>query len=451
MSTKPFFKQLILTFMTSFLALHAFGQPLVPTTLTAATGGTALHIQHWETSKGVPVYFVRAPELPMLDVEVMFHAGSAQEGDQFGLAQLTSALLNEGAGNLSADQIGEQFDAVGAIFSSDANRDMAMVGLRSLTEPQFLDPALQTFTTVLTSPTFSPDAFQRIRNQLLVVLDQELQSPVTIGAKALYKGLYPNHPYGHSPNGTSEAIKKLTPSDVKQFYQQYYVTKNAIIALVGNVTTEQASRIAEQVTQSLPEGKAAPAIPIAPEPAQTVQKNIQFPSQQTTVILGQVGITPTDPDYFPLIVGNFILGSDTLSRLFKQVREERGWAYQVSSRFTPLQGRGSFIILLQTRNSEASKALELSKNILQDYIQNGPTPSELAYAQQHMTGEFPLAIASNSNILAQISNIGFYGLPLDYLDTYRQHINAVTVEQIKRAWQQHVDPKKMSIVTVGQP
>ncbi|HVV69681.1 MAG TPA: pitrilysin family protein [Gammaproteobacteria bacterium] len=423
------------------------------TTATAQpeVGSTSiLNIQHWQTSQGTPVYFVATPQLPMVDILVLFNAGASRDGIKPGLAKLTNSLLDEGTANLTADQISQQFDNVGVIYRTTLDRDMGGIGLRSLTDPKFLEPAINTFTQVLTAPNFPEDAVQRIKNQVLISLQEERQSPDTIAKKAFVKLLYGDQPYGHSILGSEESVQTLTRADVQQFYQQYYVAKNAVIVMVGDLSTDKAREIANQVTQGLPPGQ--PANPLLPAKQVTIaqQKAIDFPAQQTTVLLGQVGITPQDPDYFPLTVGNFVLGSDPLvSELSKQIRSQHGWAYTVTSVFSPLQAGGPFAVFLQTRNAEAQNAINLARQIVDQFIQQGPTEQQLADAKKNIIGSFPLSLDSNSDILDQLSYMVFYHLPLDYLDTYRAKVDAVTVNQVREAYQKHLQPNNMVTVTVG--
>jgi zinc protease len=411
---------------------------------------TVLPIQHWRTTSGVPVYFVHTPEISMLDVRVIFQAGSARDEDALGVAELTCALLDEGTQQLSADEIAQRFDAVGAHYGSAVRQDSSSVSLRSLTEPHFLTAALDIFTQVLTQPIFSQEAFERVRKQMLVGLEDDLQRPAVLAQNAFYAALYPKHPYGHPVSGTLSSLNQLTREAVLRFYQQHYVASNALIALVGNVDTAQAHAIAEQLVGSLPLGKAvepletAQAVPVSSE-------TIHFPSQQTTIYIGQVGIAPADPDYFPLMVGNYTLGSGGMvSRLFHEVREQAGLVYGVHSTFMPLLARGPFALKLQTRNEEAQHAMDLACSVLEKFIQEGPTDVELSAAQKNILGGFPLELSSNANILLQLVRIGFYHLPLDYLDTYRDQVAAVTEAQIRAAFQKHLQLEQLVKVRVGQ-
>ena len=156
-------------------------------------------IQHWTSSNGVRVYFFPAPQLPMVDLRVVFDAGAARDGEKHGVALLTNGLLSEGAGQWNSDQIADRFDSVGADFDSSSQRDMSMLSLRSLTDKALLDVATDTFAAIITQPTFPQDAFEREKKRLLIGLEQQKQSPDAISDKAFYKALYQGHPYGHMP------------------------------------------------------------------------------------------------------------------------------------------------------------------------------------------------------------------------------------------------------------
>lgn len=425
--------------------------PSSTTNLPPTKSSSLVAIEHWTTTKGIKVFFVRTPDLPMLDIQVVFKAGSGRDDNKPGLAQFTNALLDEGTTKLSADQIAQQLDNVGAVYSSEVTQDMAAVGLRSLTEDKYLNTALQTFKQILTEPSFQSEAFNRVEKQILIALQDQLQQPAIIARKAFYKLLYDNQPYNHLVLGSAESIQQISLQDIKQFYKQYYVGKNAILAMVGDISTDKAKEIAENLTESLPEGEMVKPLPLAPSTSQTQQEFIHFPAQQTSILLGQVGITPEDPDYFALHLGNYVLGGGVfIARLFTQVREQKGLAYQVISGFHPLQARGPFAIFLQTRNEKAKDAIQLAKKMLVEFVQTGPKEAEINLSKKNITGGFALELASNSNILAHLIYIGFYGLPLDYLDTYRQKINAVTSDQIIAAFKHHIHPDSLVTVTVGQ-
>ncbi|MEK7322499.1 MAG: pitrilysin family protein [Pseudomonadota bacterium] len=407
-------------------------------------------IETWTTANGARVYFVPAPELPIVDVRVVFDAGSAKDAGKDGVAQLTNGLLGEGAGELNADQIAERFEGLGAQFGGDAQRDMAIVSLRSLTEPSLLAPALATLATVLTQPTFPADAFERERTRTLVALRSQEESPEDIASKAFFAALYPGHPYGTPPLGSEASIKALSRDDLVNFYQRYYVARNATLAIVGAVDRAAAEKIAEQVAGQLPAGQAAAIVPAAPLPAEAKLTRLDYPSGQTHILLGQPGVTRDDPDYFPLYVGNHILGgSGLVSRISDEVREKRGLSYSSYSYFVPMRAAGPFTAGLQTRNDQADQALTVLQDVMKEFIAKGPKDAELTAAKKNITGGFALRLDSNSKIVENLAMIGFYQLPLDYLDTFNKRIEAVTAAQIRDAFQRRIHPQRMVTVIVG--
>lgn len=407
-------------------------------------------IQHWTTGNGARVYFVAAPELPMVDIRVVFDAGSARDGKLPGLAMLTNGMLEEGAGKLDADAIAVRFDSLGARFSASSQRDMAIASLRSLTKPNLLDPALDTFALLLKNPTVPTDALERVRRQMLIGLQAEEQDPGDIASKAFNSALYGSHPYGSHPSGTVKSIKAMTRKDVLAFHHHYYVGHNAVVAIVGAVTRDQAAQLAEKAVGSLPAGEAAAPLPPVAPLTKAESKHIDYPSTQTHVLMGQPGVFRGDPDYFPLYVGNHILGgSGLVSRLSDEVREKRGLSYSVYSYFQPMLRKGPFVLGLQTRTASTAESLKVLRQTLDDFVKNGPTREELLAAKKNITGGFPLKVDSNSDILGYIAMIGFYGLPLDYLDTFNSKIEAVTIGQIRDAFARRVQPDKMVTVTVG--
>jgi zinc protease len=386
----------------------------------------------------------------MVDIQVVFDAGSARDAGKDGLAVLTNGLLAEGAGKLDADAIAEKFDSIGARFSNSALRDMSVVSLRTLTDKKLLATALDTFATVLQQPTFPADALERVRNQMLIGLQDEAQSPGAIAEKNFFRALYGNHPYASPSDGSNESVKALTRDDVVNFYRRHFVARNAVVAIVGAVDRQQAERIAEQITRSLPAGEAAPALPAVQSLAKAEKIHLSHPSTQTHVLMGQPALRRNDADYFPLYVGNFILGgSGFTSRITSEVREKRGLAYSAYSYFLPMREQGPFMLGLQTRNATADEALKVLHETLEQFVKEGASDKELEAAKRNITGGFALNVDSNSDIVGHLAMIGFYRLPNDYLDTFIERVNAVTTAQIRDAFARRIAPDHMVTVTVG--
>jgi zinc protease len=417
----------------------------------AANAKPLLSIEHWTTKNGIPVYFVAKSQIPIIDIGIVFRAGSAYDGSAPGIAQFTARMLNQGTRNLNADEIANRFESVGAHYTASINQDSSVLQLRSLSEVQFFNSAFNTFTELVGHANFPQAALTRLQQQSLIAIQQEAQTPTSIAHKAFYQTLYGKHPYASPLLGTAQTIEQITQKKLIDFYQRYYVAKNAVIAIVGNMTKEKAANIAEQLASALPQGNAA--IPLSPPISQTTNliRKIHYPSQQSTILLGEIGITLQDPDYFPLLLGNQILGGGVLtSQLFSEVRNKRGLCYGITSRFTTLQAGGPFIIALQTRSTQATTALSLTQNLLKKFVAQGPTESELKAAKQALIGSLPLTIANNQAILTTLEKIGFYDLPLTYLDNYRAKLSHVDATQVRNAFQKHITPKKLLVIVVGQ-
>lgn len=406
-------------------------------------------IQHWQTSNGARVYFVPAPELPMVDIRIIFDAAGARDKIP-GVALMTNGLLEEGAGKMDADEIADAFAAIGAQFGTSSHRDMSIVSLRSLTQPELLDKAVATMTQVISEPSFPKESLERESKRMLIALQGKKQSPGAIAGKTFFAALYGEHPYANEATGTEESVKKIKRKHLVEHYKHYYVGRNAIIAIVGAVDRKQAEKLAETLLDQLPAGKPATSIPEVASLNQAEVVKKAFPSSQTHLLVGQPAIKRGDDDFFALYVGNHILGgSGLVSRLSEEIREKRGLSYSTYSYFSPMRQRGPFQLGLQTRNDQAEEALKILKQTLVEFMQNGPSAEELEAAKKNITGGFALNLDSNSKIVENIAMIGFYQLPLDYLDNYTNKVDAVTIEQIKDAFKRHVQPDKMVTVMVG--
>jgi len=418
------------------------------------TNHKTVDIKEWKTKNGVRVLYVYAPELPMLDIKAVFDAGSVHNGDKPGLASLTSSLMSHGAilggKTLNVDDISERFDSVGARFGASASKDNAEISLRSLTDEKWLAKSIATMQAIINAPTFDTKELERVRKQRLISFESRKQSPATIASETFYKGLYKDHPYAIPGIGTEESVKNLSRNDLMGFYEKYYVAKNALVTIVGDVDRQKAELLAEQIIGKLPEGEKATELSAVKDLAAASAIHHEFPSSQTHITMGQLGMHRKDKDYFTLYVANHILGGSGFgSRIMQEIREKRGLAYSSYSYFVPMMRRGPFTIGMQTSNKQTDEALKVLKETLNNYIENGPTEEELLHAKKNITGGFPLRIDSNSDISGYLSMIGFYELPLSYLKDFNSHIEAITLAQIKETLKRRINPDKMFTVTVG--
>ena len=407
-------------------------------------------IQNWHTANGVPVYFIAARELPMVDAQILFRAGSVRDGERPGLAQLTNGLLEEGAGDWSADTIADRLDQVGAQLATSSRRDSASVALRSLTDPRYLQPAVETVARLLKEPSFAPDAVERVRQQMLTALQERVQSPGAIAQDAFFKALYGDHPYGSPADGTPASLNAITRADIQDFHHRYYTAANAVVAIVGDLDRPAAEQLANALVGGLPKGEPIPPPPPVPPLAANPTIRIPHPSSQSHILIGQLGVSRADPDYYALYLGNHVLGGNGLvSQLSQEIREKRGLAYGAYSAFSPMRQTGPFLINLQTRNDQADTALQVAQTTLRQFSADGPDPQMLEEARQNITGGFALDLAGNGKLANYLGLIAFYGLPLDYLQTFIATMNGISLEQVKTAWQRHIQPDRQIVVIVG--
>lgn len=408
-----------------------------------------LNVQTWSTAEGAKVLFVEARELPMFDMRLIFAAGSSQDGNTSGLALLTNAMLNEGVPGKDVGAIAQGFESLGADIGNGAYKDMAVVSLRSLSAVDKREPALELFAEVVGQPTFPADSLARIKNQLLAGFEYQKQNPGKLASLELMQRLYGSHPYAHASEGNAKSVPGISLAQLQAFHAKAYTAGNVVIALVGDLSRSDAEAIAAQVSAALPKGPALAKVEQPTEPKASIG-HIEFPSSQTNLLLAQLGIDRDDPDYAAVSLGNQILGGGGFgTRLMSEVREKRGLTYGVYSGFTPMQARGPFMINLQTRAEMSEGTLKLVQDVFADYLKNGPTQKELDDAKRELAGSFPLSTASNADIVGQLGAMGFYNLPLSYLEDFMRQSQALTVEQVKAAMNKHLGVDKMVIVSAG--
>ncbi|MGE3774454.1 MAG: M16 family metallopeptidase [Gammaproteobacteria bacterium] len=407
-------------------------------------------IQQWTTPTGAAVYFVAAPEIPILDLRLVFAAGSARDGGRSGVAALTNALLDEGSAKHTADDFHSQLDATGALLGTGVMRDMAWISLRSLTAEPQRTTALDLLAELLRGPRLDEESFTRQRARALAALKQAEESPGTIGGRAFFRALYGDHPYGTPTNGTPASVAGLALDDVVRFFRQHYVAHNMTIALVGALSRAEAEALATRLAAELAAGEPAPPLPPLP-PYAPKTEHLEFASAQSHVYVGQRGIAREDPDYFPLVVANHVLGGNgVVSLLFEEIREKRGLSYSVESHFEPMALPGPYMATLQTSNEQLAAAVTLLREQIAQYVAKGPSDADFEAAKRNLVGGFPLRIDNNSKIVENLAVIGFYRLPLDWLDTYTQKVQAVSKAQAMEAVQRRLEPARMVQITVGR-
>ena len=418
----------------------------------------AVSIEHWVAPSGARVYFVASHALPMLDVKIDFSAGGAFDpAGKSGVASLTGGLLDTGAklGEtvLDEEQIAEKLADIAAQLSASSDLDRASVSLRTLTSKTEREAALALMRAVLTAPSFPADALEREKTRSIAAIQEADTRPESIVAKRFAAEAYPHHPYGIS--STVASVGSITRDDLVAFWRAHFGARRAVVSIIGDISRAEAEAIAAHLTDALPEAATeTPAqspmqLPTITLPARETIR-LPHPATQSHILIGMPALKRTDADYFPLLVGNYALGGGGfVSRLVKEVREKRGYAYSVYSYFDPHKLEGPFEIGLQTKREQAGEALQVVEATLTAFLKDGPTTTELKAAQQNLIDGLALKLDSNAKILSHLSLIGFYDLPLNYLDDYPRRVAAVTAQQVREAFARHVQAEHMVTVIVA--
>jgi zinc protease len=417
--------------------------------IAACAAQAALPIQHWTTSSGARVYFVESRGIPMLDVNVDFDAGGRRvPADKAGLGGLTHTLIKAGSAEHSEEQISRLIADVGAQLGGGVDRDRAGISLRTLASERERTQAIAALALILQTPAFPEAAFTREKARLIDAVKEDETKPDMIASRTFYRLLYGGHPYALSP--TAESVARIQRADVENFYRANYVAERAVVAILGDADRTLAERIAEQLTAGLPRAPNPPP----PLPAVVLPRGettrIAHPASQSHMLLGLPALVRGDPDYFPMLVGNYTLGGGGfVSRLYMEVREKRGYAYDVYSYFLPLAQEGPFQIGLQTKNEQAEAALAQVRAVLGGFLAQGPSAAELKAAKQNLIGGFALRIDSNRKLLDQIAMIGYYQLPLTWLDDFTARVDKVDAAMIRAAFSRRVLTDSLVTVIVG--
>jgi len=417
----------------------------------APVAWAGLNIQHWQTSQGARVVFVENHDLPMLDVSVDFSAGSARDSrEKSGLANLTRHLMTLGAGAYSERDIAEKLADVGAVMSGRFDADRAGFSLRTLSGKAERDQSVDLLAAILAQPRFDAAVLEREKARVIAGLEEAATKPESIGEKAFQAALYGDHPYSLHEGGEVTTVRGLVQIDLTTFHRAYYRARNMSVAMMGDVSRAEAEVIAERLAANLTQGNEPPPIPPVQVKAQGQENIIPHHATQSHLFMGLPGLKREDPDYFPLHVGNYVLGGGGFdSRLTESIRQKKGLAYSVYSYFMPMRELGPFQIGLQTKREATQEAVQTARAELARYLADGPSEAELTQAKNNLIGGFPLRIDSNKKILEYLAVIGFYQLPLDWLDTYSAKVAAVTRDDILRAFRGRVKPEAMMTVIVG--
>ncbi len=440
-----------------FKCLKARACWLVAGLVLAPAAHAVLPIAHWTQASGARVHLVESRSIPMVDVQIDLDAGSRRDPvAQPGLAavaasQLASGIRAHGAAPaLNENQLGEAWADLGASFGAVATGDRLSFSLRSLSDPELLEQAVQLAARQMAHPAYPEAVWRRDREKMAAAIRESLTRPGSVAQIRFAEAVYGGHPYGW--RSTPESLARIGVADLRRWHAQALRPCRAVVSVVGDVDRARADALVQRLLALWPQGACEPLPPVAEVPALTAAQDLRVPfaSAQAHVLIGQPGYPRRDPDFFALLVGNHILGGGGFtSRLTAQVREQRGLSYSVYSSFAPAMHAGAFSVGLQTRPDQAARAVEVARQVVQDFVAQGPSEAELQAAKANLVGGFALRIDSNRKLLENVANIAWNRLPLDYLDTWTDQVERVTAADVRRAFARVLAPERMVTVVVG--
>lgn len=414
---------------------------------TIMASESSITIERWQSKSGTEVAFNKVAN-KIVAIKLILDAGSARDGANFGIANVTNAMLETGSDDMSSNDVARNFAAAGAIYSSYTGKDSATISLKMPHEEQLMNKSLANLTSIIGKRDFIEEELTRIRRQVTQGIKIIAQDPKKVAFSSLFKILYEPDIYGHDTNGTVESVTQITKEMVAQFHQQYYRAKNAKLAIVGDLTLEQAQEISEKISNALMPGDAAPKLSAAITKEPTDLK-VAFPSSQTTFLLATSGITANNSDSYPLSLARYILGGGMDSLLFDSVREKQGLVYYISSYFIPMKLTGPFIISSQTSAKNYDKAKDSALETLAKFIKNGPNEQQLVKAKNVIVANFYEKLTNNESIAANLVWQMFYDIEDNYFSTFKERIESLSTDDLRIAMQKYVKIDNFSTVAVG--
>lgn len=400
---------------------------------------------------GIKAWLVQEKSLPLIAVEFAFLGGAAQDpADKAGLANLTSSLLDEGAGELNSDAFQSLLADNAVELHFDAGRDDLRGSLRTLSDNK--DKAFDLLRLALTQPRFDTEAVERIRAAQLAMLRRRSTDPNSIANDRWFALAFPDHPYGRPVDGSLESLPRITRDDVAAFTKKTLARANLRVAVVGDIDAAELGRRLDEIFGALPaEPQLVPVANVTPQKIGTVDV-VPLDVTQSVVLMGTYGFERQDPDFIPAYVLNHILGGSAFSsRLFHEVREKRGLAYSVQSYQVALAHVGLWFAGTATKNERAGESINIITSEFQRILKEGPTAEELGEAKSYLTGSYALRFDTSSKVAGQLLQIQLDRLGIDYIDRRNALVEAVTLDDLKRVAGRLAKAKDALVVVVGKP
>ncbi|NOC92110.1 pitrilysin family protein [Ruegeria sp. HKCCD6604] len=418
--------------------------------LVALPALAEIEIEEVTSPGGIKAWLVEDHSIPFTALELRFRGGtSLDDPDKRGAVNLMSGLIEEGAGDMDARAYARELEALAASFRYNAGDDAVSISTRFLSENR--DEVVDLLRTTIHEPRFDQDAVDRVRAQILSGLRSDQTDPNEIASLTFAQMAYGDHPYGSEGKGTIESVSALTRDDVVAAYEGVFAKDRLYVGAVGDITAEELGILLDTLLGDLPDtGKPIPGKAEVNIPGGV--SVVEFDTPQSVALFGQAGIDRDDPDFFAAFVLNHILGGGGFeSRLMQEVREKRGLTYGVGTYLVPKDLASVYLGSVSSANDRIAEAIDVIRDEWARAATEGVTQEELDDAKTYLTGAYPLRFDGNGQIAGIMVGMQMEGLPIDYIATRNDKVNAVTLEDVNRVAAELLDPDGLHFVVVGKP
>ncbi|ESR27499.1 M16 family metallopeptidase [Lutibaculum baratangense] len=416
-----------------------------------ATPSGAVEVERVTSPGGIEAWLVEESAVPIVTMNFAFRGGASQDpAERPGVANMLSTLLDEGAGDLDSQAFQERLADLNVRMSFNATRD-AFYG-QLVTIADYRADAFDLLRLALNEPRFDEEPIERMRSRIEAGIRSDLQDPNAIAGRAWSAAVFGEHPYGSPVEGTLESVAAITPDDVARLHGSMFARDNLTVAVVGDIGAEELGPLLDTVFGGLPESADLTEVSEADMPRDAVVEQVEMAIPQSVIQFGRPGLKRDDEDFIPAFVMNHILGGGTFSsRLYEEIREKRGLAYSVYTHLAPLDRAGLFVGGVATRADRAGESLRIIKSEIERMAVEGSTEKELEDAKKYLKGSYPLRFDSSGKIARQLVEIQLEDLGIDYIDRRNDLIDAVTIEDVRRAAGEVLGDGALYVVLVGQP
>ena len=416
-----------------------------------ALPANAMDIQRVTSPGGIEAWLVESHANPLIAMRFAFRGGASQDpADKEGAAYFVTAMMDEGAGDLTSVQFQEAQQSLAMQMDFDASRDVMLGNVRTLTENA--EEAFKLLRLVMTQPRFDQDAIDRVRAQILAGLKFDANDPETVASLAWDKLAFNDHPYGRPIKGTMASITNIERQDMQDYVKRVFARDQLVISVVGDIDAETLGSVLDQVFGDLPEHAVLTPVADAPPPFGPTREVIAMDVPQSVAQFGHRAFPRRDDDFIAAYVLNYIIGGGGFSsRLMEEVREKRGLAYSVYSNLYPYQHGAVFVGNVATKNEAVGQSLAVIESELKRLSQQGPSADELESAKSYLTGAYALRFESSASIASQLLWIQIEELGIDYVTKRNELIDAVTLDDIKRVAKRLIEADRLITTIVGRP